>query len=429
MKTTLRHTLISLACLGLSAGALADTAREAELAQRLDQLAAELDKVKSQLAELKKAKPAESAVDTAVINGAANGEGSAAPSAPATVLTSYGEINFNHYSKKSADDTGDMRRFVLGYQHRFDAKTKVVAELEVEHAVSSASDSGEVEVEQAYIERQLSQTLALRAGLFLVPAGLLNENHEPTAYFGVERNYVETAIIPSTWREGGVQLVANLDSGWTLQGGLSTSFNVNNWDASSDESVESTLGAIHQELSQAKSHDMAVFGAANWRGVPGLLLGGSIFSGNVSQATTTTGRMRATLWDVHARYTPDTWDLSALYARGTISNTANFNLLSVGSDYLVPRLFDGGYVQVAKKVWAHEDYSLSPFVRIERFNTRAGYAYLGEGLTPSAAATETVWTMGANLAVGSGVVLKADWQRFKESSVGHRFDLGLGWSF
>ena len=71
-------------------------------------------------------------------------------------------------------------------------KGKIVAELEVEHSVSSAGDPGEVAIEQAYVERQLNATYALRAGLFLMPIGLLNENHEPTAFYGVERNFVET---------------------------------------------------------------------------------------------------------------------------------------------------------------------------------------------------------------------------------------------
>ena len=43
----------------------------------------------------------------------------------------------------------------------------------------------------------------LRGGLFLMPFGLLNEHHEPTIFYGVQRNFVETVIIPSTWREGG----------------------------------------------------------------------------------------------------------------------------------------------------------------------------------------------------------------------------------
>src|SRR2546430_883083 len=89
------------------------------------------------------------------------------------------------------------------------AQTAIEAELAVEHSVSSASDRGEVEVEQAYIEHQIDPRWAVRGGLFLMPVGLLNENHEPTAYYGVERNFVETAIIPTTWREGGVQFVGS----------------------------------------------------------------------------------------------------------------------------------------------------------------------------------------------------------------------------
>jgi hypothetical protein len=65
--------------------------------------------------------------------------------------------------------------------------------------VSSASDVGEFEVEQFYVDRRLNDAMTLRAGLFLMPFGLLNEHHEPTNFYGVQRNFVETMIIPSTW--------------------------------------------------------------------------------------------------------------------------------------------------------------------------------------------------------------------------------------
>ena len=66
--------------------------------------------------------------------------------------------------------------------------------------------SGEFEVEQFYVDRRLNDAVTVRAGLFLMPFGLLNENHEPTNFYGVQRNFVETLIIPSTWREGGFNL-------------------------------------------------------------------------------------------------------------------------------------------------------------------------------------------------------------------------------
>jgi hypothetical protein len=298
----------------------------------------------------------------------------------------------------------------------------------VEHTVSSANDPGEVAVEQAFVERRLTPTLALRAGLFLMPVGLLNENHEPTSYYGVERDFVETAIIPSTWREGGLQLVGNFDNGLTVQGGLSTGFDLTKWDAASGEGKESPLGSIHQELALAKSHDIAVFGALNWRGIPGLLLGGSLFTGQATHGQAV-AKARVTLWDLHARWTPGRWDLSALYTKGTISNTAALNASLVGNPTLIPKSFDGYYVQGAYKAWAHEDYALSPFVRWEQFNTARAYADLGPGLTPEAASTERVVTLGANLQVAPGVVVKAEYQRFRENADQNRVNLGLGWSF
>ena len=418
------------------------TSTEAALQSRLDALDAQVKALKAEIDALRRERQAAAPAAGAAADTAAAGAGAAAaavaaapaaaapaaPSAePATVLTGYAELNYNRPRDKDQAQA-DLRRFVLGFQHRFDAKTKVVAEMEVEHAVSSASDPGEVEIEQAFVERQLSPTWALRAGLFLIPAGLLNENHEPTAYYGVERNFVETAIIPSTWREGGVQFAGGFDNGLTLQLGVSTGFDISKWDDTSTEGRESPLGSIHQELALARAGDLSVFGAANWRGVPGLLLGGSVFSGNASQGQTPTSS-RITLWDVHTRWTPGNWDLSALYARGSISDTAALNLPMVGNPTLIPASFDGGYVQAAYKLWRNAELALTPFLRWEQYNTAKSYADLGPGLTPSPAVAERVYTLGANLDVGSGVVFKADLQKFRSSRDLDRFDLGVGWSF
>jgi hypothetical protein len=426
-----------------AAPAFAQSVNEADLARRVDQLAAELANVKAELARLQReraqapvasapsttAAPATSAAALpATPTDASAAQGSGIAVGPSTVLTSYGEINYNRPTHDSSKAVADLRRFVLGVQHRFDDKTKFVSEVEVEHAVSSADDRGEVEIEQAFIERQLTSRYALRVGLFLIPAGLLNENHEPTAYYGVERNFVETAIIPSTWREGGLQFVGAFDNGITAQLGVSTGFDLTKWDAGSTEGAESPLGSIHQELSQAKARDLSVFGAVNWRGVPGLLLGGSAFTGGATHGQAASSS-RVTLWDLHARYTPGRWDLAAVYARGTISNTAAFNTPLVGNPTLVPESFYGWYAQAAYRLWSNSGYSLSPFARWEEFNTAKSYASLGSGLTPDAARAEKVATVGANFYVGDGIVLKADYQRFQVNRDADRFNLGLGWNF
>ncbi len=294
MKTTRaipfkpKRVPLAASLLLVASSTFAQSTPEADLARKVEQLAAELVKVQAQLAELQRQRTVEpqapAAPSQASEVASSNGAPSAAPREPATVLSSYGEINYNRPTKASENAQADVRRFVIGIQHRFDAKTKVVGEVEVEHAVSSSGDPGEVAIEQAYVEHQLRPSLAVRAGLFLMPVGLLNDQLEPTAFYGVERNFVETAIIPTTWREGGVQLIGTFDNGLTVQGGVTTGFDLTKWDATSGEGRESPLGSIHQELALAKARDLSVFGAVNWRGIPGLLIGGSLFTGGATHA-------------------------------------------------------------------------------------------------------------------------------------------------
>jgi len=348
---------------------------------------------------------------------------------PATVLSSYGEVNFNR-PRSARQAQADLRRFVLGLEHRFDEQTRMAAEVEVEHAVSSADDPGEVEIEQAYVERAFGSAWSGRAGLFLIPLGLLNENHEPTAYYGVERNFVETAIIPTTWREGGLQATVRFGPGIALQGGLTTGFDLSKWDAASAQGRDSPLGSVHQELALARARDPAGHLALDWRGVPGLRIGAAGFAGNGSQGQPGKPRALVAIWDVHARWTPGRFDLAALYARGTIGDTATLNAPLVGQATLLPAAFDGWYVQAAARAWSSGDLVLSPFARYERFDTGRSYADLGPGLTPAPLPAQDVLTAGANFTLARGeVVLKADVQSFPQDHHRDRLDLGLGWSF
>jgi hypothetical protein len=447
-----KNILAQAIAIALMASPLAASASEAELMKRLDKLAAEVEQLKAELAATRKktdtvekrqdaiaAAPAAPAAVVAAAPAAAAPAATVATASPSpatmlgpnTVLSSYGEVNYTRPRHDSSKSQADVARAVIGITHRFDEKTKMVAEFEWEHAVTSASDKGETEVEQLYVEREFNNGLRAKGGLFLIPAGLLNTNHEPTAYYGVYRNFVETAIIPSTWREAGLGLSQTLDNGLTWDIGLTTGFDLSKWDSTSTDGRTSPLGSIHQEGQMAKSHDLSVFGALNWRGVPGLLLGGSVFTGKVGQKTPDFPAQdaRLTLWDLHARYTPGKWDLSAVYARGTISNTEALNQTFAGNPTPVPSSFYGWYTQAAYQLWKNSDYTLTPFLRYERFNTANGYAAMPAGLAVATGPNEGVWTVGTNFNVGEGVVLKADYQKFKVDTARDRFNLGLGYAF
>jgi hypothetical protein len=320
---------------------------------------------------------------------------------------------------------------VIGIQHRFDDKTKMVSEFEWEHAVVSAGDAGETSIEQVYVEREFAGSLRGRAGLFLMPVGLLNQTHEPTAYYGVERNFIETAIIPTTWREAGLGLSGEFGEGFAWDAGVTTGFDLTKWDAASTDGRESPLGSIHQEGQLAKSRDLSVHGALNWRGYPGLLLGGSVFSGKAGQATAgfPAQDARVTLWDLHARYTPGAWDLSALWAYGRITDTTKLNETFAGQPTPVPSSFAGWYLQSAYRLWQSGDFTLSPFARFESFDTARSYAALPAGLGIHSSGYERVATVGANLMVGQGVVLKADYQKFRDDKSRDRVNLGVGFAY
>lgn len=431
---------LNLSALAVSAVAFAHPAAAAtteELEAKLQALAAQLQALQSEVAALRAqnggaSSQAQVAQSRPAVVPAPDEASSAAPARsgnPTLDWFGYGELSYTRPTDNNADSQADVGRFVLGAAYRFDDRTRFVSELEVEHAVSSADDSGEVEVEQAWIERQLTDSTYAKLGLFLIPSGMLNESHEPTRYYGVFRNFVETAIIPSTWRELGVALEGTTASGVRWDVGVTTGSDLSKWDATSSEGLESPLGAIHQEGQLARAGDLSGHVAVNYTGIPGLRVGASYFGGAISQGQPGFHDNRLGLWETHARWTPGAWDLSALYARGHISNTAQVNLTLVGNPTLIPEDFYGWYTQAAYIATLPNSWTLAPFARFERVNTASSYAFIGAGLTPDALKAEEITTLGFNLNFAPGVVVKLDYQSFDRESARDRVDLGLGYQF
>ena len=402
-------------------------ADEADLQNQIRKLNNELQQLKAQI----QATQSQTEAIAEAQEAAGSGNTNAVKENPLSIW-GYGEIGYTRPTHDSSATTMDLTRAVFGFGYRFDDKTRFMSEFEIEHAVASADDQGEVEVEQFYVDHQLGRSTHLKAGLFLIPMGLLNETHEPNRYYGVFRNYVETAIIPTTWREGGAALYGSTENGLAWDVGLTTGFNLANWDATSTEGQESPLGSIHQELQNAKARDLSTYLALNYRGIPGLVAGASVFTGKISQGDATVALAndsRATLWEGHTRWTPGNWDLSTLYAKGTISNTADLNLTLVGNPSLIPEEFWGWYTQAAYKFDLGDNQAIAPFVRYTRYNTGAEYAPLPAGLEVATLPTETITTYGANYYLTPNVVFKADYQHFSENTNNNRYDLGLGLAF
>lgn len=415
-----------------------------ELLDQLQQLRSEMQQLKAELAQIRQT-PAPTAAPSTALAHWATAAGSAASSddgtskagerdEPRVSLFGYGEMYYTRPRRSTVDNTAmaTARRGVLGFAYRFNERTRFAAELEIENAVASAGDQGEVAFEQLYVEHDLGDDLALKAGLFLMPLGYLNETHEPTRYMGVMRNQVETAIIPSTWREMGVGLQGRSTSGWRWNTGLVTSFNLSHWPTDADgrtETQASPLGAIHQEGQLANATSLATYGALNYDGHPGLNVGGGLFAGGIGQKRpdSTYGNAKLQLHEMHAKWQTGRWDLSSVAAVGQFHGVDALNASGIANP--VPQQFRGWYAQAAYRAWQHGEQSWVPFVRYERLNTAIGYAGLPLGLAPVTEPDTRTLTAGMSFYLHPQVVLKADVQHFMNQPALDRVNLGVGFHY
>ena len=115
----------------------------------------------------------------------------------------YAEVLYNQ--PEAANGEIDVQRLILLFGYKFDDRTQFVTEVEFEHVK-------EVYIEQAFVNYAVNNSLNVRAGLMLVPMGIINEYHEPTTFNGVERPSIDNKLVPTTWREIGIGLSGRSDA-------------------------------------------------------------------------------------------------------------------------------------------------------------------------------------------------------------------------
>ncbi len=193
-----------------------------------------------------------------------------------TVLSGYGQVKVE-YDFRTKTAQANLTRNVLFVGHRFSKSIYFFSEMELEDAkVVGGKPSGEISMEQLFLKFNINRDLYLQAGLFIPRIGLINENHLPTTFNGNDRPYVETFLIPSTWREIGIGLYGNVRS----VPGLNYSFAVMNGLNSGDFVNGSGIREGKFEGSNATASNIAVTGSLlyylkNWRLQTSAYYGGS----------------------------------------------------------------------------------------------------------------------------------------------------------
>ena len=174
-----------------------------------------------------------------------------------TVISGYGQVKVE-YDVKYKTATANLTRNVLFLGHKFNNRIYFFSELELEDAkVVGGQPSGEISMEQLFLKFNINRDMYLQAGLFIPRIGITNENHLPTTFNGNDRSYVETFIIPATWREIGVGLYGRVRS----VSGLNYSVGVMNGLNSQNFVNGSGSGQGKQEGSNASAANVAVTGS------------------------------------------------------------------------------------------------------------------------------------------------------------------------
>jgi hypothetical protein len=353
-----------------------------------------------------------------------------------TTIGGYGELHYNNFSGDVTSGTRkkdeiDFHRFVLFIGHKFNDWISFKSELELEHSIAGESKAGEIELEQAYLDFNINAHFNAKAGLFLIPMGILNETHEPPTFYGVERNEIESRIIPSTWWEAGVGVYGEVVPGLNYQFNVTSSLDAGKFKSDFSNGVRDG----RRKVANAPAEDVAFSGALNYTGVPGLLVGASFFTGETGQDGASDTDLkgvdaRLTLWDIHARYQKDRLDLRALYAQGRLSDADDIkDAISGANSINAAERFYGWYAEAAYHVWKQGDHDLAPFVRYEAWDT---HAEVPSNVTRNRNNKNNVWTVGANYSPHPQVVLKADYQEFDkpDSTKGDkRLNMGMGYMF
>ena len=356
----------------------------------------------------------------------------------------YGEVLYENFAAEREDGTAagvedqlDALRAIVYVGYKFNDRLLFNSEIEVEHG-STSGGVGSVSLEFAYLDYRLSDDFGLRAGMVLPPMGFLNEIHEPPTFLGTERPATESAIIPSTWRANGIGFFGSAgDFEYRA-------YAINSFDAVGDGSSpasgfsSSGIRGGRQKGAKAVAEDLAAVGRVDWKGVPGLMLGTSVFIGETAQnqpvpgaASDATIGGRTVIWEGHGQYKARGFDLRALWATAGVDDVARLNAAKglTGASSIGERM-SGGYLQAGYDLLhgADTEHQLLPYVRLERLDTQEE---VPAGFAESPATDRSIVSLGAAWKPVPGAILKADYQvRSNEADTAvDQFNVAVGWLF
>jgi hypothetical protein len=358
------------------------------------------------------------------------------------VIGGYGEVHYNQpiSSEKMSNGTLDVHRMVMLLGYNFSSRTQFFSEMEFEHV-------SEVFIEQAFLQHKLNRYVNLRAGLMLIPMGIVNEYHEPTTFNGVERPLVDNKISPTTWREIGVGLSGNIiEASIKYQAYVVNGFN--GFNGTGTLNGKNGLRNGRQKGAESYISSPNFTGKVEYYGIRRLNIGLSGYFGktqstlynginksdNAAIAKADSSVVGIAMLGLDARYNLGGLQLRGQFYSTSLSNTEQYNKFTkqgnkqndLGSAML------GYYVEAGYNVFRNYSETrteLVPFIRFENYNTHSSTAGT---LQKNKAYNNNVITTGLSYKLTKGTVVKADMQFVKSeasSEFSKVFNAGVGVMF
>ena len=333
----------------------------------------------------------------------------------------YAQIDYNE-PDGSAPGKLDVHRMIMYLGYKFNEKVSFMSEIEYEHV-------SELYVEQAYLKYKANENFNVLAGLMLVPMGIINEYHEPTTFYGVERPNVDNFIVPTTWREIGVGFSGKIDNAsLKYQAYLFNGFKSY---AAGAGILRGTDGFRRGRQKGAESvvNSPNLSTKLDYYGITGLRLGLSGYFGKTQTDNTAIegSTVGISMIGLDARYKYNNLELRGQYIHTNLTDTEDYNLLT-GKD-LGSKMY-GLYGEVAYSFDLKGVEKLTPFLRYEKHNTHADTAGV---LMANDAFDRDEIIFGLNYKVANGAAFKIDYQLMNNAVAGSDtskvFNAGVAVSF
>jgi hypothetical protein len=147
-------------------------------------------------------------------------------------IGAYGEIKYGSRQNPAANGQWqngfDAHRLVLLPTYAITDNIIFNAEIEFEHAGTGfdADDKlhGTAEIEQIFVDFKIVDQFNWRSpGIDLVPIGYINQHHEPTQFYSVNRPELYNGLIPSTWKAPASSIFGTITDGVAYQVQVSSS--------------------------------------------------------------------------------------------------------------------------------------------------------------------------------------------------------------